>query len=317
MILTLVLCSASLCEEVGSGNEKYDTSSLESSSWSKFNDATAEPPSCPDTWSVPSGNSCKCGETYYDTVSCDEDTKEVGVLDCYCMTFDSTHNATVLGACFFNCMNITKSYIDSIYHNVPRDFASAVDNNSVCGYLYRTGTLCGQCIDGYYPAVYSYSFDCVPCNDKNLKSNWGIGLDEFVYAFHQYYKDRSKGSMDCRWFAAFYLLMKLGFSVLIAMTVGAFFYNLAVIFTTVCVAVVIVVPTLQERVRELQYTGHGHNVTPSPLAGEYHVPQCSSFGDQTLWEIHILACRVTLQKTICCFDKICYCNTMLLQQLYS
>ena len=30
-------------------------------------------------------------------------------------------------------------------------------------------------------------------------------------------------------------------SVLIAMTVGAFFYNLAVIFTTVCVAVVIVV----------------------------------------------------------------------------
>ena len=71
-------------------------------------------------------------------------------------------------------MNITKSYIDSIYHNVPRDFESAVDNNSVCGYLYRTGTLCGQCIDGYYPAVYSYSFDCVPCNDENLKSNWGI-----------------------------------------------------------------------------------------------------------------------------------------------
>ena len=62
-----------------------------------------------------------------------------------------------------------------------------------------------------------------------------------MYAFHQYYKDGSNGSMDCQWFAAFYVLMKLGFSVLIAMTVGAFFYNLAVIFTTVCVAVVIVV----------------------------------------------------------------------------
>ena len=484
-ILTVVLCSATLCEEVGTGNDEKDaTSSLQPSSWNKFNDAMAEPPSCPDTWFVHRGNSCKCGETYYDTVSCDEDTKEVGVLDCYCMTFDSTHNATVLGACFYNCMNVTKSYIDSIYHNVPRDIASAVDNNSVCGYLYRTGTLCGQCIDGYYPAVYSYSFDCVPCNDKNLKSNWGIYvataylpltvfiiflfmfrvsvvspklnaiifltqtfvsplnvrivlmatkhnppvniiakiietvlgiwvldffrallpgiclnintlevlaldyliavypmllmviayslvelhgygfrlvlyiwrpfhyffarfrrkwdlrtsiidtfvtffilsttrllnvsfrllmatelstadgkslglylyenasikyfglqhlpygllalavvtlfiilptcllilypvaccrkclkrsklkgrvLDEFVYAFHQYYKDGSDGSMDCRWFSAFYLLMKLSFFVLFAITVGGFFYDLAVIFTTVCVAVVIVV----------------------------------------------------------------------------
>ena len=175
MILTLVLCSVTLCEEVGSGNEKYDTSSLQSSSWSKFNDATAEPPSCPDTWFVPSGNSCKCGETYYDTVSCNEISKEVGVLDCYCMTFDSTHNATVLGACFYNCVNFTKSNSDFIYHSVPRDIASA--NNSVCGYLYRTGTLCGQCIYGYYPEVYSYSFDCVPCNEKNLKSNWGIGAN--------------------------------------------------------------------------------------------------------------------------------------------
>ena len=51
--MTLVLCSVTLCEEVGSGNEKYDTSTLQSSSWSKFNDATAEPPSCPDTWFVP------------------------------------------------------------------------------------------------------------------------------------------------------------------------------------------------------------------------------------------------------------------------
>ena len=174
-ILTVVLCSATLYEEVGTGNDEKDaTSSLQPTSWNKFNDAMAEPPSCPDTWFVHRGNSCKCGETYYDTVSCDEDTKEVGVLDCYCMTFDSTHNATVLGACFYNCVNVTKSFNDIIYHNVPRDFASGVDNNSVCGYLYRTGTLCGQCIDGYYPAVYSYSFECVPCNDKNLKSNWGI-----------------------------------------------------------------------------------------------------------------------------------------------
>ena len=381
-------------------------------------------------------------------------------------------------------MNVTKSYKDFIYHKVPIDIASAVDNNSVCGYLYRTGTLCGQCIDGYYPAVYSYNYDCVPCSDEDLKSNWGIYvaiaylpltifiiflflfrvsvvspklnatmlftqifvsplnarivlmatkhnppvniiakvvltifgiwvfdffrallpgiclnintlavlsldyliavypmlmmvvtyilvelhghgfrpvlymwrpfhyffarfrrewdvrtsiidalvtffvlsttkllsisvhlllptelfnaygdslglylydnanikyfgpehlpygllalaittvffilpicllmlhplaccrkclkrsklngriLDEFVHAFYQYYKDESDGSMDCRWFAAFYLLMRLGYYVLFAMTVSGFFYNLAVVFTIVCVAVVIAV----------------------------------------------------------------------------
>ena len=173
--ILLLLCSTTLCEKVGSGKEKCDTASLQQSSWSEINDSThaiAESPSCPDTWFVPSGDSCKCGESYYDVVSCDEVTKEVGVLDCYCMTFDSRHNVTVLGACFYNCVNNTGFYDHSIYHQVPRDFSSA--NNSVCGYLHRTGTLCGQCIDGYYPAVYSYNFECIPCGHMHFKTNWGI-----------------------------------------------------------------------------------------------------------------------------------------------
>ena len=73
-------------------------------------------------------------------------------------------------------MNNTGFYDHSIYHHVPRDIASA--NISVCGYLHRTGTLCGQCIDGYYPAVYSYNIECIPCGRKQLKmpfkTNWGI-----------------------------------------------------------------------------------------------------------------------------------------------
>ena len=170
--ILLLLCSVTLCEEVGSDNEKRVTSTLQLYPWSKFNDTIAETPSCPDTWFVRSGDSCKCGESYYDAVSCDEVTKEVGVLDCYCMTFDTTHNVTVLGACFYNCVNNTGFYHLFIYHHVPRYIASA--NNSVCGYLYRTGTLCGQCIDGYYPAVYSYNIECIHCGHKQLKTNWGI-----------------------------------------------------------------------------------------------------------------------------------------------
>ena len=104
------------------------------------------------------------------------------------------------------------------------------------------------------------------CEVEKIESLWAI--NEFVYVFHQYYKDRSDGSMDCRWFAAFYLLMRLGFYVLFAMTISGFFYSLAVVFTIVCVVVVIVVQrTLQERVRQLQYPGHSHGVSIGTLSG--------------------------------------------------
>ena len=43
--------------------------------------------------------------------------------------------------------------------------------------------------------------------------------------------------MDCRWFAAFYLLMRLGLYILFTMITNALFF----IFTAVCVVVIIVV----------------------------------------------------------------------------
>ena len=133
---------------------------------------------CPDTWFVPSGpnGSCQCGHTFNGKVSCDEDTKEVRVLDCFCMTFDSTYNRTVLGECLFNCINVSKSYYDFIYHPVPRNLGRGDDNNSVCGYLNRQGRLCGECVDSHYLAAYSYTFDCIPCS----KSQW---LEYIVVAY--------------------------------------------------------------------------------------------------------------------------------------
>ena len=81
------------------------------------------------------------------------------------------------------------------------------------------------------------------CCRKCLKRSKlkGRALDEFTYAFYQHYKDGSDG-MDCRWFAAFYLMMRLGFFVLFAMTFSAFSYNLGLIFIIVCALVVITVP---------------------------------------------------------------------------
>ena len=127
--------------------------------------------SCPDTWFVPTGanHTCRCGDTFNGIVACNEDTKEVKVVDCYCITF--AKNTVVLSECLFNCLNVTKSYSDFIYHPVPRDIVNGDHNNSICGYLNRKGTSCGACVEGYYPAVYSYKFECMDC-DSALLSSW-------------------------------------------------------------------------------------------------------------------------------------------------
>ena len=133
--------------------------------------------SCPDTWFVfdeGDNGTCVCGNTFYGTVLCDEKTKDIGIQDCYCITLDSSHNSneTVMGLCIFNCVNVSKSYHDFIYHPVPRDLKSGNDNNSICGYLHRKGTLCGECADDHYPAAYSYTYDCIPCHQGQFIPNW-------------------------------------------------------------------------------------------------------------------------------------------------
>ena len=115
---------------------------------------------CPYTWFVEKNGTCVCGSSLEGVVQCDVATKEVRILDCHCMTL-AQHNGqwvAVVGSCFFNCMNISNSYTDLIYHRVPKYFS---DLNETCNYLNRIGTLCGECMSGYVLAAYSYSMDCI------------------------------------------------------------------------------------------------------------------------------------------------------------
>ena len=113
---------------------------------------------CPDVWSVRRNGTCECGSDIHGAVLCDKETKEVSILDCYCMTRDSTSSQTVVGPCFFNCANMTRSYQDSVYHRVP---ANPSQLEQTCSYLHRGGTLCGKCVGGYVPPAYSYDLECI------------------------------------------------------------------------------------------------------------------------------------------------------------
>ena len=123
---------------------------------------------CPDLWFTPRNGTCHCGSNVYGAVTCNEQTKEVMILDCYCMTTDST-NQTVVGKCFYNCVNLSHNtqYQDNIYHQAPSD----------CTYLHRRGTLCGECETNYYLPAYSYDIQCMKCTHPD--SWWKY----FAFAF--------------------------------------------------------------------------------------------------------------------------------------
>ena len=119
--------------------------------------------SCSDLWFTRRNDTCHCGSTVHGVVTCNEQTKEVMVLDCYCMTNHSA-NQTVVGACLYNCVNVshTAEYQDNVYHQAP----------SNCTHLHRKGTLCGECEKDYFLCAYSYDMDCIKCTSSSPYS-WG------------------------------------------------------------------------------------------------------------------------------------------------
>ena len=57
-------------------------------------------PTCKDIWFTPSSGTCHCGSSLHDVVSCNEQTKVVMIVDCYCMTLESVSKQMVVGELF-------------------------------------------------------------------------------------------------------------------------------------------------------------------------------------------------------------------------
>ena len=106
---------------------------------------------------------CECGDFVNNMIHCNAVSKEVDILDCYCMSYDSDMNLTVVGFSPYAC-DVEHG---SIY-KVP-SFPELLDS-VICGHQNRTGQMCGSCQEGYAPPVYSYSLACVECSDYQY--NW-------------------------------------------------------------------------------------------------------------------------------------------------
>ena len=117
--------------------------------WSHYNNVT---------------NTCDCGSSIHKIVKCK--AKEgantevnVSVNYGYCFTLNKNSKEAIVGACSYN-------YLDCCTHITGSKNLSKV----FCKKNNRTGQLCGQCVDGYSPPVYSYYAECVRCTPGT--NNW-------------------------------------------------------------------------------------------------------------------------------------------------
>ena len=107
---------------------------------------------------------CECGDIPNQALLCDPTIPRTSILDCYCMTYNAEQNVTELGRCLLGCGH----EIDALYNELPEDAADL--NSYVCGKAKRDSTLCGKCMPGYSPLVYSYDMNCMNCT--GLTYNW-------------------------------------------------------------------------------------------------------------------------------------------------
>ena len=122
---------------------------------------------CSKPWIVWYNNTCSCGCSLTDVVSCSD--KEVKrIKNCFCMTVDE--GEAMVGTCPYTC-----DHLQNWYQN------DTVLNDMLCNDTWkRTGRLCSQCIDGYGPLVYSYSMQCVPCSSDVVRNSILFFLTHFL-----------------------------------------------------------------------------------------------------------------------------------------
>ena len=125
---------------------------------------------CPP-WFFPdadNGTECVCSRVVTDkTVKCSKDTAmlRIGV----CMTYNNETEDTEIGPCPYISQRSNLS--SDLYFRLPKHTSNLT--SFTCGSLHRTGLLCGECEDGFGPALYSYTLECKKC--------WGYGLGWLLY----------------------------------------------------------------------------------------------------------------------------------------
>ena len=107
----------------------------------------------------------KCNDIPHDVLMC-SDCPSVSILTCHCVTYRRAEKTFEVGKCIFNMIG---SFEDPYPYKQLTVTEDGIENTT-CTEFNRAGTLCGKCMDGYYPLVNSFDLKCIQCT--NGKSNW-------------------------------------------------------------------------------------------------------------------------------------------------
>ena len=124
---------------------------------------------CPTWFYHPhhSDTECECGSEFNGIIRCDNGTREVSILNNFCMTpFSDSNDTLVVGKCFVSERNVFLPKFKN-YLALPSNGSDV--EKAMCQHLHRRGRLCGKCRDNFYMPVYSYNgFKCMPCTSSFL-----------------------------------------------------------------------------------------------------------------------------------------------------
>ena len=126
---------------------------------------------CP-TWFYYNNETCECGWQFGGKVHCNQQEMTAEIAEGFCATSTEQEGLYYAGYC---PLRHTKNNTDRMFSELPSD--PDLLNDTMCGPYNRTGLLCGRCIDGYGPAVYSLDMKCADC------SNISIGSAISLYLF--------------------------------------------------------------------------------------------------------------------------------------
>jgi hypothetical protein len=126
--------------------------------------------SCP-TWHyyINATGRCECGFG----LTCSSDGKQAKIANDRCATPLGGDGDYYYGDCRFTH---TVNNINRMYSEMPGN-ASQLDE-VMCGPYNRRGLLCGECKEGYGPAVYSFDLKCANCSSP--WSRYAISLYFFL-----------------------------------------------------------------------------------------------------------------------------------------
>ena len=128
-----------------------------------FSSVAVSNTSCP-TWFYFNNTSqqCECGKIL-GGIQCNQQERKVEIEVGTCVTYAGQEGLYYFGGCPFIP---TRNNTNRMLSELPRNHSLL--NDAICGHYNREGLLCGRCIDGYGPAVFSFDRKCADCSEQSM-----------------------------------------------------------------------------------------------------------------------------------------------------